>query len=253
VGAFDDIAAARALVATLTKQLDDAKAALATQEANLVVGGPDVSKVQGDVNWVAVRGAGYDICFPKVADGDIVDTTFSPGRITNINAAGLSYSPYYFGRVANPANGERDARAECAMAVYFATKQGWGKPGDLPLVLDFENDSLMGQPAAKAAAHLILFLKAYKGLMGHYAWLYSNPSTLGVIVPAMSDADKQWLVSNHPLWIAHIGAPKPTVTPWSDWTFWQYTDAGTIPGITGKVDINRANITKAQLDGLRLR
>lgn len=254
MGAYDDIAAARALVAALTKQLDDAKANLATQEAALVVGGPDVSKYQGDITWASVRGAGYDICFPRVADGDIADELFTAARVKAIKTAGLSYAPYYFGRVANAANGERGARAECAMAVYFASRQGWGKTGDLPLVYDFENDSLMGQSPEKCAAHFILFLRAYRGLMGDYAWVYSNPSTMNTIMPFVSDGDQQWLVVNHPLWIADPGATKPTVpAPWTDWTFWQYTWEGTVPGITGKVDLNRANITKTQLDGLRLR
>lgn len=247
----DDIAAAKALVTSLSQQLSDAQAALAALEASLVKGGPDVSAFQGDVDWVKVKAAGYDLVFPKVADGDVVDTTFSPGRISSIKAAGLSYVPYYFARVAAANNNERNARAECAMAVYFATKQGWGKTGDLPLVYDFED--LNGQPAIKAAVHLIGWIRAYKGLMGHNPVIYTTPAFFSQIHTVLTDSERAQ-VAACPLWVAHWGVSAPSVpAPWTDYTFWQFTSSASVPGVTGQCDNNVTNITKTALDGLRIR
>lgn len=248
---LDDIEVARTLVTDLAAQLVAAQASLAALEASAVKGGPDVSSVQGDVDWAAVKTAGYDLVFPKVSDGDLVDSTFSPGRIAAIKAAGLSYAPYYFARVASAGNNERGARAECAMAVYFATKQGWGKKGDLPLVYDFEDLNL--QTAAKAADHLITWVRAYSGLMGHYPIIYTAPAWFSQINAALTDGQRAVLRSC-PLWVAHWNVSAPAVpAPWTDWTFWQYTNKASVPGVTVAVDNNRANITKTDLDGLRIK
>jgi lysozyme len=250
MGAYDDIVSVRADVDALAQELESTKARLADLEANVVKGGPDVSSVQGDVNWPAVKGAGYDICFPKVADGDVVDATFSAARIANIKSAGLSYAPYYFGRVASPANNQRNGRLEAAMAVYFASRQGWGREGDLPLVYDFE--SANSQSVQDAATHLLKFIGGYRGLMTHYPIIYTMPAFFAQI-NAVLTADQRASVANCPLWVAHWDVLKPTVpSPWSDWTFWQYTNKGSVPGVTGPVDVSRANITTAQLSSLRI-
>lgn len=251
MGAYDDIVNARDKVAALADQLADARASLSALEADVVQGGPDVSSFQGDIDWGKVRAAGYDIVFPKVADGDLVDTTFSASRIASIKSAGLSYAPYHFGRVASPANKERNGRLEAAMAVYFASRQGWGRTGDLPLVYDFED--LNGQTPTEAATHLLKFIGGYRGLMTHYPFIYTTPSFWSQINSVL-DATQRTSVANCPLWIAHWGVAKPSVpTPWADWTFWQYTDKASVPGISSPCDNSRANITKTVLDSLRIK
>jgi hypothetical protein len=53
------------------------------------------------------------------------------------------------------------------------------------------------------------------------------------------------------LWIAHWGVSTPTVAAknWGGhgWTFWQYTSSGTVPGISGRVDLDRYNGTDLAL------
>jgi lysozyme len=248
---WDDIAAAEADVAREEQELEAAKARLDALKASVVRGGPDVSSYQGDVDWVKVKNSGRDIVFPKVSDGDVIDPTFSAGRIASIKAAGLSYAPYYFARVASAGNSFRTPRAECAMAVYFATKQGWGKPGDLPLVYDIED--LNGATPAQVGAHTVAWVKAYEGLMGHKPIIYTAPGWWGQIASTLT-ADGKATVVGCPLWVAHWGVSAPTVpSPWTGWTFWQYTEVASVPGVTGPCDDNRANITRAGLDSLRIR
>jgi hypothetical protein len=38
-------------------------------------------------------------------------------------------------------------------------------------------------------------------------------------------------------------------SPWTTWKFWQYADNGSVPGISGAVDLDRFNGTLAQLTG----
>ena len=45
------------------------------------------------------------------------------------------------------------------------------------------------------------------------------------------------------LWVAHWGVTSPSVpgNNWGgkSWTFWQYSDSGIVPGISGRVDMDR--------------
>ena len=45
--------------------------------------------------------------------------------------------------------------------------------------------------------------------------------------------------SRYPLWVADYSAPVSIPTPWSAWTYHQYTSSGAVPGIIGSVDLNR--------------
>jgi hypothetical protein len=57
-------------------------------------------------------------------------------------------------------------------------------------------------------------------------------------------------MADHPFWAAHWGVTCPNVpTPWTDWAFHQYdvTDAGTVPGITTRIDRDVFNGTMDDL------
>ena len=59
-------------------------------------------------------------------------------------------------------------------------------------------------------------------------------------------ANSTWFAQNgySVLWIAHWTTASSPSTPaenWGGkgWTFWQYTSDGTVPGISGRVDLDR--------------
>jgi GH25 family lysozyme M1 (1,4-beta-N-acetylmuramidase) len=61
-------------------------------------------------------------------------------------------------------------------------------------------------------------------------------------------ANSTWFAQNgySVLWIAHwtsAEAPSVPASNWSGngWTFWQYTSSGSVPGIGGRVDLDRFN------------
>ena len=52
---------------------------------------------------------------------------------------------------------------------------------------------------------------------------------------------------NFGLWVANYGVLKPNLPiQWTDYEMWQYTDRGTLPGITGSVDWNIFNGTELE-------
>jgi GH25 family lysozyme M1 (1,4-beta-N-acetylmuramidase) len=197
--------------------------------------GFDVSDVRGDVDFTRARKAGIGFAIVRVADGDIHDARYGPGRIAALRESGLAWFPYYFGRVASAVNNERNGAAEAAMAIRFARKGGWGRKGDLPLAYDFETPN--GQPAAKCARHLIQFVAAYRKERGHHPILYTGPGFWTSILPHLSAAQRD-RVRRCPLWVAHWDVPEPDpLDPWGDgWMLWQYSSHRTVPGVPGKGD-----------------
>ena len=91
-----------------------------------------------------------------------------------------------------------------------------------------------------------------KGYLGR---IYERTGARGVIYTSPTFwrnnmADTNWFAINgyRTLWIAHwISGPAPSVPGgnWggTGWTFWQYTSSGSVPGISGRVDLNRYNGT----------
>lgn len=254
---FEDLKSAQDRVISAQAELDAAKAALVTLQASAVKGGPDVSEFQPNVDWAALRGDGYELAFVRASDGDRADLSYTRARVGAVRQAGLVLAAYHYARVASAGNFERTPATEAAMAYYLASRHGWGVAGDLPLAYDVEKNAgetatFQGQPAAKAAAHVAGFVQAYHSLAGHWPIVYTNPSTWSLLGPQLT-ATQAGALAQCPLWVAHWGVASPTVpAPWSSWTFWQYTNAGTVAGVTGNVDLNRFSGSRTELDGLRI-
>jgi lysozyme len=197
--------------------------------------GFDVSDVQGDVDFGKAHAAGNGFAVVRIADGDVRDTRYGPGRVQALRGSGLAWFPYYFGRVASAQNNQRNGAAEAAMAIQLARKAGWGRKTDLPLAYDFETGN--GQSPSKCARHLLQFVDAYRKERGNYPIIYTGPSFWTSILAHLT-ARQRDRVRRCPLWIAHWEVPQPgSLEPWGDaWMLWQDSDHGTVPGVSTKVD-----------------
>ena len=186
-----------------------------------------------------------------IADGDHRDPWYTEERIRSIRNAGLLLAPYYFARVASPQNNERDGAAEASMALGFAKSRGWKWPGDFPLVYDFETSN--AQPNDKCARHVVQFVRAYKKSEDHYPGIYTMPGFWAQILPHLSRSDRE-LIARCPLHQAEWGVSSPRpVEPWDGAVLWQWTDSGTCPGVSGKVDMNRSVAAEKVVLGLAKR
>ena len=209
----------------------------------------DVSEHNGDVDWrraaTRVKGA-----YVRIADGDQRDKVYGEERVKALRAAKLTWGPYYYARVASPANDQRNGTQEAQMAIEFARSAGWPKAGDLPLAYDFE--SLNQQPAAKGSRHLIQFIRAYRKRMGHLPVIYTMPGFWPAVERELNPRERA-LVSRCPLWIAHWRVSEPTVPePWHSWSMWQDTDSARLTGVGGNVDHDRAAVALSRLTIRRL-
>ena len=109
------------------------------------------------------------------------------------------------------------------------------KPDDLPPVLDIKiTDGVSG---TALVAGVKTWLEAVEKAFGRKPIIYTDPSFANEYLtdPAFGD---------YPLWIADYGVQTPSIPQgWQGkaWSFWQYSQSGTVNGIEGAADLDRFN------------
>jgi GH25 family lysozyme M1 (1,4-beta-N-acetylmuramidase) len=201
--------------------------------ATTYVEGIDVSHYQGTIDWAKVAGSGKQFAFAKATEGQTYsDPTYTTNR-SGAEAQGLYFGAYHFAR---PDTGTNDAKLE---ADHFASVAGYRK-GEIAPTLDLEVSG--GLSVDQLQVWVGTFLQELKVKTGVRAMIYTSPSFWQTYMGDTSYyADHGYKL----LWIANWDVSQPTV-PGSDWggygwTFWQWTDCETVPGITGCVDGDRYN------------
>lgn len=198
--------------------------------------GIDVSHWQNTIDWAKVAASGKKFTYIKASeDIDFVDPLYPTNR-SQAKANGLLVGAYHF---AQPSTEVGDAVAEANHYVDTATPAS----GDLLPVLDLERSGGLGQTALTAWVRA--YLQQIYVRTGVRAVIYCSPSFWKNYL-----GDTTWFAANgyKVLWVAHwTTASQPTVPggAWggNSWTFWQYTSDGSVPGISGRVDLNRYNGT----------
>ena len=193
--------------------------------------GIDVSHYQGTIDWAAVRQAGCSFVFLKATDGvTSADPMFHQNWL-QAQEAGLPRGAYHFYR----ANDDPQTQAH-----FFCSTVG--APGELPPVLDVEITS--GVSNAQIVSGVQTWLQIVEPWAGCRPILYTNPGFWDSLGTSAFGA--------YPLWVAEYGVSAPKIpSGWESWTLWQYSQSGTLSGITGSVDLDVFNGTLEELCGLR--
>jgi lysozyme len=210
--------------------------ALRVCAAGPTVKGVDVSYYQGVVNWTKVKQSGRVFAIARVSDGlSVVDTQFA-NNWTGMKQAGLVRGVYQFFRPA------RDPIAQADLLLQKVQAAGGFQPGDLPPVLDVE--TVDGVATATLRQRMQQWLDRVEQAVGRKPMIYT--------AAFMSDAVGTGF-SKYPLWVANYGATCPTMPAgWSEWKFWQSSSTGSVPGISGDVDVNDFNGTLGALQSFAL-
>lgn len=197
--------------------------------------GIDVSRYQGTIDWAAVAGAGKRFAIMRATLGDTyLDPTYATNSV-GARAAGVQVAAYHF---ATPSSALGDALLEAEWFVQNAAPL----PGDVLPALDLEQAG--GLSVSALQAWVATWLDQVTARLGVRPMIYTSPTFWK---NAMGDtrtfADQGYAV----LWVAHWGTSSPTVpaAAWGGrgWTFWQYTNCGSVAGISGCVDLDRYNGT----------
>lgn len=190
--------------------------------------GIDVSHWQGTIDWARVKGAGKTFAIAKATEGiGFKDDKYERNK-AGAMGQGMKFGAYHFGRPKNNPVQEAD---------WFVNNMGLQR-GMLIPTLDIEVTDGLGPTAITNWTKA--FLARVHERTGVKAMIYTSPSFW-----RSAFNDTRWFADNgySMLWVAHWGVTSPSLpaSNWGgkSWTFWQYTSSGTVPGISGRVDLNR--------------
>jgi len=199
------------------------------------VEGIDLSHYQGaEVDLAGALPAGKRFVFIKATEGATLTDPDYARNMRQARAAGLLVGSYHF----------YDAAAAPAAQFRNFTAQLQLLPGDLPPVVDIEQ--LGHASASSVAPELQQFLGLLERQYGVRPILYSGEAFAAEYLSGFGA---------YPLWVAEYRRADSPRLPkgWVRWTFWQYSQAGQLVGLTGPVDLNRFNGSEAELERLRVK
>ncbi|WBB77486.1 GH25 family lysozyme [Micromonospora sp. WMMD882] len=207
--------------------------------------GIDVSHWQGSINWTSVRNSGVQFAYIKATEGtSYKDPQFNTNYVNSYNA-GIIRGAYHFARP-NVSSGATQAN-------YLASNGGaWSADSrTLPAALDVEANPYSGGTCYGLSTTGMRnwiqdFLNTYRSRTGRYAVIYTTTSWWNQCTGSWTGP---W--TNHPLWLARWSSSPGTLPAGAPvWSFWQYTDSGSVSGISGGVDRNHWNGTRDRLVAL---
>lgn len=191
----------------------------------------DVSRYQGVIDWAQVAAAGYKGAMLKTvstnrrlskrADGLYIDPTFE-ANYRNAKAAGLAVGVYYY----TYATSEAMADAELSLLADALR----GKTLEMPVAVDVEDNKfrVLGK---QALTDLTAYALKKVEDMGFYAQLYTYTSFAKTRLYMGGAA-----LSPYDVWLADYTGKTPAVT--FAYNAHQHTSKGSVPGISGNVDLN---------------
>lgn len=189
--------------------------------------GIDVSHHQGTIDWEKLRNNGMIEKWPvrfvmiKATEGaSNLDENFND-NFYQAREYGFIRGAYHFWSTKSSGR---------AQAEYFL-KQVKLEEGDLPPVLDVEHKA-KGQSDEEFKKSVLTWLRIVERKYGVKPIIYTYYKFK---MAYLSDS----VFDQYPYWIAHYYVDK--VEYKGKWKFWQHTDCGRLPGITGYVDFNIYN------------
>lgn len=195
------------------------------------VAGIDVSYYQGAIDWAAVKKSGKAFAIARVSDGTgFIDPKFDENW-KGMKAAGLIRGVYQF---FHPG---KDPVAQADLVVAQLKANGGLLDDDLPPVMDMETTD--GASPSTIQANMKIWLARIEKEYGRKPLIYTA---------AFMSTNVGTGFTAYPLWVANYGTTCPTMpSNWTKWVMWQSSSTGSVPGISGNVDMNEFNGTLQDL------
>lgn len=186
--------------------------------------GIDVSRWQGEIDWLQVKKSGkVDFAILKAGGSDqgfYKDSMFSRNSM-QCSMWAIPKGAYYFAGPkfgAAVGNGLADAKR-----FYEIIK---GKQFDYPIYLDIEAQPISDRAGTTREA---IDFCDYLEDKGYYVGIYASR------ISGFKDRLNKELLEPYTWWVADYSNPVPA-------SMHQYSSSGSIPGITGRVDLNVCTI-----------
>jgi len=189
-----------------------------------VVHGVDVSRWQGEIDWLTLRSQGANFAYIKATDGgDHLDPMFMKNW-TGAHEAGIRRGAYHFFYW---------CRSAAEQADWFIRNVPKVK-GALPPVLDVEwnhQSSCRKRPSrATVLEKMQVFLDRLERHYGQRPVIYTAPD--------FYEDNLKGAFPKHPFWLRSVAAHPSKVYPGRNWVFWQYSGSGLSHGVEGRIDLN---------------
>lgn len=180
----------------------------------------DVSNYQGRINWRRVADAGYHNAAIKATEGLGFVDPFVKRNVEQARRAGVRFSLYHFAHPSESPTREAKHFLDVALGEKLL------RHGDPAPALDLEVAEGLGLHALWRWQHT--WGSIVGEALGTTTVLYSYLFFL--------QADLYLPPKHRPIWGAAYGhVPQATLDRWHAW---QYSSAGLVPGISGRVDLD---------------
>lgn len=190
--------------------------------------GIDVSEHQGVIDWAAVAGQ-IDFAFIRLGyrgytSGGIAMDAYYSANIEGATAQGIPVGVYFYSQATTYEEGVEEANFVLNHLGDYALSYPIVLDREDPMSEDARTNDLSAEQHTQAALGFLETIKA----SGHTAMMYTNRMYYSLYL----DLEQ---IYQYPIWYAQY-ADEP------DWPYefsiWQYTESGTVPGISGPVDLN---------------
>lgn len=187
--------------------------------------GIDVSRYQGDIDWQQVKAAGVKFVMVRlgnrgIAEGTLHEDPYARKNLQGAKEAGLKVGAYFYSQALNVAEAEEEA----ALALEILD----GFQLDMPLAFDWEQESRTENVDARTLTDCTKAFCAAVEKAGYEPMIYFNSFQAKELLHLLELQEIPW-------WLAMYDV---TMEFPYRMDMWQYSCTGTIPGITGSVDLN---------------
>lgn len=192
--------------------------------------GIDVSRHNGDINWREVAGAGIAFAFVRIGgrladSGELYEDARFEDNLTGAQGAGIKTGVYFYSQAVSAQEAVEEAQ--------FVLDKLAGRGLEYPVVFDWEIYSKTARSANVDSVTLTSCAIAFCDTVAQAG--YTPMIYIGREV-GYNRLDRTQLTA-YDFWFAQYAA-KPDM--YYDYRIWQYTDSGSVPGVSGKVDMDLA-------------
>ena len=200
--------------------------------------GIDVSKHNGSIDWEQVKKSGIQFAIIRAGNrgyGEAGNMVEDPYFVQNMNGAianGIKVGVYYFSQAITVEEAIQEAEATLRMI----QDNGFAGKLSLPIVIDTE--AAGGRADSMTKEQRTTVVKAFCERIkqaGYTPMVYANKSWLKNNL-IMSELEQ------YEVWVAHYVKTDDPINNPTDYDgrfeIWQYTSEGSVPGISGNVDID---------------